>query len=320
MVRRNGDRPGREREIDPAQLYPVGAAARLLGLSASGFRELERSGRLTCERTAGRHRRVAGSELLRFLEAGAQDQPQELALAPAPPVSATDRAARQAWLTRRVNQGLAALPTEAPASARLRLRADIERALRGYDPGVPDPEVNALVQTLVDQACEQMEAEQERVERAANKATLIEDGLETLVRAIHRLPSRLVGAPKTPKRRHLESRLRDELRGYLRSRLTGEELVFDVEELVRDFLATWQVEHTPPSRVPGAVKAVASGLVGAVGGAAAVTLSMPSIRATVKAGMTAVATELSQRLRTAIANMPPPASGGSGSSPGPGAR
>jgi excisionase family DNA binding protein len=318
MACRNRDHAGRQ--IDPDQLYPVAAAARLLGLSASAFRDLERSGRLTCERTAGRHRRVAGSELLRFLEAGAQDQPQEPTLAPAPPVSAADRAARQAWLARWISEGLGALPAESPAAVRLRLRTDIERALRGYDPEVPDPEVSALVQTLADHAREQMEAEQERVDRAANKAALIEYGQETLAKALHHLPSRLVGAPKTPTRRHLQARLRDELRGYLGSRLTGEELVFDVDELVRDFEASWQVEHTPPSRVPPAVKAVATGLVGAVGGAAAVTLSVPSIRATVKERMTALATDLSQRLRTAINNTPPASSGRPGSSPGTGAR
>lgn len=96
MGRRKADNPGGR--IDPDHRYPVGAAAGLIGFSASGFRKLERSGRLTCERTAGGQRRVSGTELLRFLEEEGQDQSREPTRPLVHALSAADRAARQAWL------------------------------------------------------------------------------------------------------------------------------------------------------------------------------------------------------------------------------
>ncbi len=318
MGRRKADGP--VSRIDPNRRYAVGAAARLVGLSASGFRNLERAGRLTCDRTVGRQRRVSGAELLRFLEEDPQDQPREPMLPPVPALSAADRAARQTWLARWVSQGLKALPTEAPAAVRLRLRTDIERALRGYEPGSPDPEVSDLVQTLADRAREQVEGEQQRAELAENKATLIAYGLEALATAMHRLPAGLVGAPKSPARRHLRARLRDQFRDHLDGGLIGEEDLSDIDELIEEFLATWQVEHAPPPRVPASLKVLATGLVGAVGGAAAVTLSVPSIRATVKQRMTAFATDLTERMSQAIKNIPSSSPAGPGANPGAGAR
>lgn len=318
MGRRKAD--GRGGRIDPDHRYPVGAAALVIGVSPSGFRNLERSGRLTCERTAGGQRRVSGAELLRFLAEEGPDQSREPTRPPVPALSAADRAARQAWLARWMSHGLKALPTEAPPTARLRLRTDIERALRTYDPDAPDPEVSDLVQTLADRARERVEAEQERAECAENKATLIAYGLEALATAMDRLPARLVGAPKSPTRRHLRARLRAQFRDHLEGGLTGEEVLSDIDELIQEFLATWQVEHAPPSRVPASVKVLATGLVGAAGGAAAATLSVPSIRATVKQRMTAFAIDLTERMIRAIKDTPPSSPASPGANPGAGAR
>jgi hypothetical protein len=71
--------------------------------------------------------------------------------------------------------------------------------------------------------------------------------------------------------------------------------------------------------VPTAVKVLATGLVGAAGGAAAVTLSVPSIRATVKQRMTAFTTDLTERVRRAIKNIPSSSPAGPGANPGAGA-
>jgi excisionase family DNA binding protein len=299
--------------LDASRLYAAGDAARLLGLSPSGFRDLARSGRLTCERTAGNQRRVSGAELLRFLEARAEDPAPARDRPSAPAPSAAERAARQAWLAHHISQGLTALPAEAPPTARLRLRADIERALRAHEPGALEADVDDLVRTVADRAREQVEAEQERAALAENKAALIEDGLATLVRLLGRLPARLVGPPGSPARRHLHARLRDQVREVLEARLTGVELIDDVDELVRDVVAAWQNEHTPPSRVPKTVREIAKGLVWAAGGAAAVTLSVPDIRADVKQRAESIKADLAQRLRTVLSTIPsPPASPATG--------
>ncbi len=54
--------------IDPQGIYAVGAAARLLGVSASTLRDLERRGKIESERTPGGQRRFTGASLLTLLE------------------------------------------------------------------------------------------------------------------------------------------------------------------------------------------------------------------------------------------------------------
>jgi hypothetical protein len=299
--------------IEADRLYAVGDAARLLGLSPSGFRNLERSGRLTCERTQGNQRRVRGAELLRFLETRAADPAPEPDRPSTPAPSAADRAARQAWLAHHISQALTALPADASPTARLQLRSDIERALRPHEPGALEADVEDLVRTVADRARQAVEAEQERAARAENKAALIADGLDTLARLLARLPARLVGPPGSPARRHLHARLRDQIRAVLEERLTGEELIDVVDELVRDVVAAWQAEHTSPSRVPKSVREIAKGLAWAAGGAAAVTWSDPDIRAGVTRRAEAVVADLAQRVRTALSKIPsPPATPASG--------
>ncbi len=78
-------------------------------------------------------------------------------------------------------------------------------------------------------------------------------------------------------------------------------------------MAAWQDEHTPPPRVPKTVWGIAKGLVWAAGGAAAVTLSVPDIRADVKQRAEAVKADLAQWLRTVLSTIPsPPASPATG--------
>ncbi|HKX01760.1 MAG TPA: hypothetical protein VJX71_04620, partial [Methylomirabilota bacterium] len=193
---------------------------------------------------------------------------------------------------------------DAPPAARLQLRSDIERALRAHEPGALEADVDDLVRTVADRARQTIEAEQERAARAENKAALIEDGLDTLTRLLARLPARLVGPPGSSARRHLHARLRDQVREVLEERLTGEELIDVVDELVRDVVAAWQAEHTPLSRVPKSVREISKGLLWAAGGAAAVTWSDPDLRAGVTRRAEAVVADLAQRVRAALSTIP----------------
>src|SRR5260370_1256427 len=106
MARRKPGSNDSTAPLDADRLYAVGDAARLLGLSPSGFRHLERSGRLTRERTAGNQRRVSGAELLRFLGARPEDP------APARDRPSTPRPAR--WPSRQPRPPPSPRPSSGP--------------------------------------------------------------------------------------------------------------------------------------------------------------------------------------------------------------
>src|SRR6266481_5517739 len=85
--------------IDPEDIYTISAAARLLRLSPSTLRELERRGNIACTWTPGRQRRFVGSELLRFLAQSQGVAPTEPAQTPSAGTADTAEAtARRAWL------------------------------------------------------------------------------------------------------------------------------------------------------------------------------------------------------------------------------
>ena len=69
-----------KRPIDPEGVYTISAAARLLSISPSTLRDLERRGKIECTWTPGRQRRFPGSELLRLLAAPRRATPRELCL------------------------------------------------------------------------------------------------------------------------------------------------------------------------------------------------------------------------------------------------
>ena len=86
-------------KIDPDGIYSIGTAARLLGISASTLRDLERRGKLACTRTPGGQRRFVGAELLRMLKESADVSPKKPASTSTHVAATTEDAkARQAWL------------------------------------------------------------------------------------------------------------------------------------------------------------------------------------------------------------------------------
>ncbi len=291
--------------IDPDRVYSVSIAARFLGVSPSTLRDLARRGLVACTRTPGGQRRFAGADLLRL-----QDESIRRPSKPARPTSSggpatTEEAqARQAWLGALIARVQRELPLDTPAEIRLRLGAELERALRDLGPASPCDAVDPLVKSLIDRATRQTRDAQEDARRRETKGLLLEYALAHLRRSIDALPKHMVGAPGSPRGRHVRATLRERLRDQLQKRLTGAEPWHEVRDLVEEFVAAWYVEQPSDRRIPDAVKLLAAGMTGAAGGAAAAAALDPRIRAGVAKltdRLLSRAAELAKRFRT-----PPP--------------
>jgi excisionase family DNA binding protein len=296
--------------IDPDRVYSISTAARFLGVSPSTLRDLERQGRLACTRTPGGQRRFAGAELLRL-----QEESVRRPARPTRPTSSGGAAtpeeaqARRAWLGALIARAQRELPLDTPGEIRLRLGADLERALRDLGPASPCDAVDPLVRSLIDRAKRQTKDAQEDARRRETKGLLLEYALGHLRRSVDALPRRMVGAPDSPKRRHVRATLREQLRDQLQKRLTGDEAWHEVRDLVEEFVAAWYVAQPSGRRLPDAVKLLAAGMSGAAGGAAAVAALNPRIRAEaakLKDRLLSRVADLAKRLRTPPPSASPP--------------
>ena len=289
--------------IDPNQTYSIGTAARLLSISASTVRNLERRGQLEAIRTPGGQRRFRGAELLRAREESINVPTKN------PPTGLTattdaDAKLRRAWLGSWVARAQREVPADTPANVRFQLVADLERALRTCGPESTGPEVELLFKSVVDHATQRAQDADEAAVCSAMKAELIDDALAHLRRKIDTLPKRLVGAPTSFERTHIRATLRDQLRDSLSRRLKGDESWDEVRVLADEFLAEWYVKHAQGTRVPHSVKVLAAAAAGFAGGAAATAALDPRIRAAVvklKDPLRAVAIEMLNRF-----SAPPP--------------
>jgi excisionase family DNA binding protein len=190
--------------IDPDGIYSISAAARLLGVSASTLRDLERRGKIEGNRTPGGQRRFTGSSLLQLRTESNRVRPRSR---PAADSTATDPDAktRQVWVGQVMAQAQRAVPADTPAEIRLRLGADVERALDHFGPTSPMDTVEPLVKSLVERARLQGENAQEEAERREMKGELVDCALAELRRRIDALSKRVVGTLGSLKRRHVQA-------------------------------------------------------------------------------------------------------------------
>jgi len=312
-------------KIDHDGIYSIGTAARLLGLSASALRDLERRGKLKSRRTPGGQRRFAGSELLRILEESMGVPPRKPGPTSAQVAPTTEDAkARQTWLGQLITRAQRELPVDTPAEIRLTLGTDLERALRNVGPASPLGEVEPIVKRQIDQARRQAQQAQEEAQRREIKDELLDYAQAHLRRSIEGLPGRVVGAPGSLKRLHVRATLRDQLRDRLQKRLKGNEAWHQVRDLVDELVAAWYVGQTPSLRISDTVKILAAGATGVVGGAAAAATLDPRIRAKIqdeaaklKKPLLLVALYLLKRLNTPppSASSPPTPAGQADTSP-----
>jgi excisionase family DNA binding protein len=254
-------------KIDPKRHYATSTAAKLLAVSASTVRDLERRGRLTGTRTPGGQRRFAGTELLRLQEESTAVPPRKARVTSAHVAgTAEDTKARQTWLGALIAGAQRELPTDTSGEIRLRLSADIERALRPFGPAAAVGDLQPLVKSLVEQATQQQQATQEDAERREMKRELIDFGLAQLRRGIDVLAPRLVGRKRSLTRRHIQATLRDEFRAMLHRELRGDEDWGQVRGRAEEFAAAWYVRQAPTSRIPKAATLIAVGATGVIGG------------------------------------------------------
>jgi MerR family regulatory protein len=234
-------------KIDPERIYTIGAAAQLLNVSPSTLRDLERRGHVACSRTPGRRQRqFAGSELLRLQDEANRVPSRETRPTPSTGAVVTeDVKVRQAWLGSLIARAQRELPADTPAEVRLRLGADLARALRNVGPASPLADVEAVVKRQIEQANHQVQEAQEEAQRREIKDQMLEYGQAYLGRSIKDLPRRIVGAPDSLKRRHVRATLRDQLHDRLQKRLKGNEDWNHVRDLVDELLAAWYVGRLP---------------------------------------------------------------------------
>jgi hypothetical protein len=266
--------------IEPEDIYAISAAARLLRVSPSTLRDLERRGKIACTWTPGGQRRFVGSELLRLLAQSQGAAPMEPAQTRSARTADTvDATARRAWLGPLIARAQRELPADTPAAIRLRLAADLERGLGTWGPASPVGDVESLLTSAVEHAKRQVQTAQEDAERREMKGELLAFGLTHLRRRIDALSPRMVGARGSLTRRHIQSTLRDQFRDRLQKQLRGDEEWGQIRELAEDFVAAWFVAQPPTSRIPTTVKLLAVGATGLVGGATAAAALSPEIRA-----------------------------------------
>jgi excisionase family DNA binding protein len=295
--------------IDPDGIYLISAAARLLGVSASTLRDLERRGKIEGTRTPGGQRRFTGSALLQLRAESNRVHPRTTWPAADSTATDADAKARQVWLGQVMARAQRELPADTPAEIRLRLGADVERALGHFGPTSPMDAVEPLVKSLVERARLQGEHAQEEAERREMKGELVDCALAELRRRIDALSKRVVGAPGSLKRRHVQATLRDQLRERLQKRLRGDEDWGQVRDHAVEFLAAWYVEQGPDSRIPKTVQLLVAGATGVAGGAAGAAALSPEIRAQaakLKAPLLAAVGELLTRLSAPPPTSPPP--------------
>jgi excisionase family DNA binding protein len=138
--------------IDPDRQYSIGVASKLLGLSASTPRDLERRGQLECTRTPGGQRRVPGAELVRFLETSRVESPKHSSCTSTPRRHEDDSSAHRSWLGLWISKAQQSLPLDASPEIRLRAGARLERALRGLGPETDGADIERVVAGAVQQA------------------------------------------------------------------------------------------------------------------------------------------------------------------------
>jgi hypothetical protein len=218
-----------------------------------------------------------------------------------------DAKTRQAWLGQVMARAQRELPVDTPAEIRLRLGVDVEGALGHFGPTSPIDAVEPLVKSLVERARLQGEQAQEEAERREMKGELVDCALAELRRRIDALSKRVVGAPGSLKRRHVQAALRDQLRDLLQRRLRGDEDWDQVRELAVELLAAWYVEQTPDSRIPKTVQLLVAGATGVVGGAAGAAALSPEVRAQA-AKLKAPLLSAVGKLLTRLSAPPPPTS------------
>jgi len=135
------------------------------------------------------------------------------------------------------------LPPPASAAVRAKLRADVEHALRHHAPDDPAPEVQDILATLLEEACQQLNEAEHQAQRTERKLELVTLARWALATVLNRCPAHLVGDLGSNKRADTTQAIWADLRPILDKALTGAESGDDVRQHVEAHVAKWRSEH-----------------------------------------------------------------------------
>jgi len=191
--------------------------------------------------------------------------PRRTRIRPGPTSNEGGSDANRQWRARWKQVAVAKLPSTAPRSARVQLRAAVERTLTRVAPETDDAEVEDLVMQHVDEALRQLETDAQRQGRRVGKALLVAQTDQFLQQALDRLKARgTVAMLKRPG--YSFGRLRYRLARRLERDLTGDEGYDTVQVAVEAWVEARLAEQPPTRRVSAAALLA--------GGAAAVTVGV----------------------------------------------
>ena len=159
------------------------------------------------------------------------------------PRGASARDARRAWLSRLKEDAVRQLPLHAAAAVRARLRVDVEHALRHHAPDDPAPEVQDILATLVEEACQQLNEVEHQAQRTERKLELVTLARWALATVLNRCPAYLVGDLGSNKRANMTQAIWADLRPILDKALSGTESGDDVRQQVEAHVVKWRSEH-----------------------------------------------------------------------------
>jgi hypothetical protein len=199
---------------------------------------------------------------------------------------------RKSWIEKLKDRAIAQLPATASAQTKTSLRHSIDEALVGYGPGSSEREVQDIISMVVVKTRFQMEAEEATCRRAEQKKALMELADNLLELALKKFPSKVVGTPNSNQFYHLVENLKAELREVLQGRLSGDESIGDVCQMVKAFLGGWEKSLDTNEKAEGSIsrRLLLTGLAAAAG--AGITLKFPFLKEKFKQGANYVRTQV----------------------------
>lgn len=200
---------------------------------------------------------------------------------------------RKGWLGDWKEQAVGKLPRLAPVQVKVDLRQEVERALAAYGPEDAVAELTDIVTAIVGKVTDRLTTETLTQERETRKQQFLQTvDLWIDENTLTRLPSDLVGAPRSPQRRAVLATLRRQIRQTLAAELTGDEPIEFVVSRMQDELATWALKQNPQVDRRTLLRRLAPWVVTTVAGGIAAASWSPELKTVARTGARALKEKL----------------------------
>ena len=174
----------------------------------------------------------------------------------------------------------------------MRIRQEVEVALRTHGPGDEPEEINDIVATLTNKARAEVLAEEAAKQRSVRKEPLLSCAEIALASALNHCPISLVGKPRSNKRVLTLRRLLPQLRQALATELTGDESLHALVQRVEEWVAAWVFKENPNAERREFLEEAGKWTTAGLGAGLGLTLLHPKVRA----GLAQAARALGDRL------------------------